>query len=405
MKVLITAGQVYGPLDDNKLLGNRVRGIWACEFAGLLSSRGHEVTLLVPDTFGSFDIINGRISNWRGRGPVITKGYKWEGPGKPIEVIYQKGFDDYMAKCLEMAPEMDAAILAAAVVNWIPAEPFDGKMPTEGYKEGDIIQIPLKLATNVIRKMKKVNPKLTLVGCKMLSGATEKQLLDTAYDKVLIPARCNVVIANDMRLGLKTKWLVYKDRSAQKYDNDFNGFFESLYKVLIDEHWHTASASPASLPMSNSKIEAALKEARETFDRVVNRHRNRFNRPTPTGNRVFGSLAVRVPALGGWLCSPREKGSMFTSKDAVLVLDVDHTARCVWTLSDGKTTPKATLNAPLLIQVGTVHQGDVVLHLHEQLPDLPTVPYGPPGTVRDNNRKILGPAFNIEGHGFVKVIG
>lgn len=42
-----------------------------------------------------------------------------------------------------------------------------------------------------------------------------------------------------------------------------------------------------------------------------------------------------------------------------------------------------------------------MLHLHEQLPGVPTVPYAPPGTVRDNEREIPGPVFNIEGHGFI----
>jgi len=55
MNVLITAGGVYGRLDDNKLVGNRVRGIWACRFAGYLASKGHFVSLLVPDTMPKFE--------------------------------------------------------------------------------------------------------------------------------------------------------------------------------------------------------------------------------------------------------------------------------------------------------------------------------------------------------------
>ena len=42
-----------------------------------------------------------------------------------------------------------------------------------------------------------------------------------------------------------------------------------------------------------------------------------------------------------------------------------------------------------------------ILHLHEQLEGVPTLPYGPPGTDRDNLRDIPAPAFNIEGHGFI----
>jgi len=43
----------------------------------------------------------------------------------------------------------------------------------------------------------------------------------------------------------------------------------------------------------------------------------------------------------------------------------------------------------------------VVLHLHEMLEGVPTVPYAPPGTDRDNWRDLPKGAFNIEGHGFV----
>ena len=62
---------------------------------------------------------------------------------------------------------------------------------------------------------------------------------------------------------------------------------------------------------------------------------------------------------------------------------------------------KATLNAPLLIKVGEKFGADAVLHQHRQLEGVPTVPHAPPGTVRDNDRDVPGPAFNIEGHGFV----
>ncbi len=73
------------------------------------------------------------------------------------------------------------------------------------------------------------------------------------------------------------------------------------------------------------------------------------------------------------------------------------------------------MNAPLLIrfaqhvlkarQHGMMYGGKepVVLHLHEQLPGVPTLPYGPPGTDRDNLRVLPDGvrAFNIQGHGFV----
>lgn len=55
-KILITAGPVYGRLDDNKLVSNRSRGIWAADFAWRLAALDlgtrYEVILLVADVSG-----------------------------------------------------------------------------------------------------------------------------------------------------------------------------------------------------------------------------------------------------------------------------------------------------------------------------------------------------------------
>jgi hypothetical protein len=374
MRVLITAGPVYGRIDDNKIVSNRVRGIWATRFAGYLSAKGHHVTLVLPDTMPSnIDIDLGDYSN-----------------GIPIRIRRHNGFEEYRAICNQEATAHDAAVLAAAVVNWIPAYPIKGKMSTEGYQTGDIINIPFVLAPRVIQDMKAANPNLTLIGCKMLIGSTHEDLISAAYEGVLLPARCNAVVANDVEAGLRTKHLVYKDRSVQTFTNDFKGFFHALLGIITDLHWSTKW-----VPNSDH---AHLDEARATFDQVVNTYRDRF---VPfKGGRVFGAVAVRIKG-GGWLVSPREKGDHFTSRDATIVHSLDFALREVAVVEGN---PRASLNAPLLIGYGVVFAIDEVVHLHEQIPGLATLPHGPPGTDRDNVR-ILGPehrdGFNIEGHGCI----
>ncbi len=382
MKVLITAGQVYGRLDDNKLVGNRIRGIWAMKFAGYLADAGHNVTLLVPDTI-TRAIIQQHIPPQERSGTVtVTK---------------QTGFKDYHLKCVAMAATHDAAIMAAAVVNWIPANPISGKMDTKGYATGDIINIPFVLAPRVIEDMKAGNSKLTLIGCKMLIGSTEEELLAAAYG-VLLKSRCNVVIANDMKLGLKRKLLVYKDRSVHEYDNDFDGFFAALQAVIEDEHFRTVFYDG-----DQGLFPADLWNAKPTFDLLVKQHRGRF---LPVeGGRVFGSLCVTCyihgGAMTGWLVSPREKGGLFTADDATLVRRVDLIKHEV-EVPTGWNKP--TLNAPLLIRFCSQFHHLQALHFHEQVPGLPTLPYAPPGTVRDNQRELpanVKDGFNIEGHGCV----
>lgn len=379
-RVLITGGAIYGNLDSNKTVSNRVRGIWAVKFAEHLMHLGYPVTLLLPDT------------QTRLVGTVV-------GEHANLEVIEHRGYHDYAEMCYTLAPDHDAAVLAGAVVNWIPANPIVGKMETKGYNEGDIINVPFVLAPRVINRMRGINPKLTLIGCKMLIGSTPDELVDAAYH-VSLTAKCNVVVANDMKAGLRTKRLVYPDKTVVSYEDDFPGFFGALKAVIDDDHWHTEEDTHSNFSLLGSVWNT---DARETFDRVVEKYRGRFS---PRGDgKVFGSLLV--PTHKGYLASPREKGTLFTARDAVCVAGIDVDTRMIRV---GKEA-KATTNAPLLIRVAMENavlttQGlrqPIVLHLHEQLPGVPTVPYGPPGTDRDNLRVLPdgARAFNIEGHGFI----
>ena len=377
-RVVITAGPVYGRLDANKIVSNRIRGLWALAFAGYLSARGHQVTLVLPDTMPKDNDLD------LGTYPS----------GVPVKVRRHTGFNSYQAICTELAVEADSMVLAAAVVNWIPAEPSEGKMPTKGFKEGDIINVPFKLAPYVINRMRTDNPKLTLIGCKMLVNASEDELLDAAYG-VLLKAHCNAVIANDMGKGLKRKLIVNKDRSVQEFNDDFEGFYDALTKLVEDEHFSTRFAH---ISVEEDDPGDLCVDARLDFDRIVDRYRDKF---IPVeGGRVFGSVAINTHGAG-WLVSPREKGGMFTSADATLVTKIDWDQHVV-------TVPtcwnKPTLNAPLLIRFLHHFNYLAAVHFHKQVEGLPTLPYAQPGTVRDNCRGIteeMWNGFNIEGHGCV----
>ncbi|MDD5509085.1 MAG: phosphopantothenoylcysteine decarboxylase [Bacteroidales bacterium] len=372
--VLITAGSVYGSLDDNKIVSNRVRGIWALGFASkLLKTGGYHVKLLVPYTMSMEHIL------------------KFLDVAHPnLEILWHNSFENYRERCIEIAPKIDAAIMAAAVVNWIPAEPYKGKMPTAGYKPGDIIQVPFKLAPRVINEMRAVNPKMTLIGCKMLSDSSHEELIHAAMD-VIRNARCHAVIANDLK-DLHDKYVVMPDQSVHTFCSDFWALYEMITELIDDDHYHTEFLTTA-IPVSHDMVLAA----KTRFDSLVTQYRERFS---PAGDdRVFGSLAVRVSG-SLWLVSPREKNAMFTSDDAVYVMYPDDNEPDVIHVFNGG---KATLNAPLLIRAGNHNDADIVIHLHEQLPNVPTLLYAPPGTVRDNNRELPGTkAFNILGHGFIQ---
>jgi hypothetical protein len=404
-RILITAGPVYGRLDDNKIVSNRSRGIWALKFADWLHEETkHKVVVLVPDLME--------------REVKLKLGYH-----DGLEIITHNGYESYRQKCQELAPEVDAAIMAAAVVNWIPEHPFLGKMPTNDVR----MEIPFILAPRVIEDMKRLNPTMTLIGCKLLFSMDYDTLIDAAYH-VVLDARCNAVVANDARIGLKVKYVVHQDKAVTTFEGDFVGLYMHLLDVIEDVHYKTAieKGDPSSI-----FLPALWENATKLFDAIVNENREAFVsrgeapcrcpdwwfpenrrkllRRLPHGNGlahhetcpkasgegfVFGSVAVRLVDTY-FLVSPREKGQLFTSKDAVVVKAVD--GLLVRTLGG-----KATLNAPLLIRhLQKFPQTQGVVHLHEHHDGFPVVPYAPPGTVRDNERPIAGYVYNIEGHGVI----
>ncbi len=112
-----------------------------------------------------------------------------------------------------------------------------------------------------------------------------------------------------------------------------------------------------------------------------------------SSDRVFGAILVRDE--NSYVVSPREKGRMFSSKDATRILSIKDRVIHV------RGPNKATLNAPLLCRVADKYGARAVLHFHHMIPGVPEIPYAPPGTVRDNEREIPGPSFNIKGHGCV----
>jgi hypothetical protein len=157
--------------------------------------------------------------------------------------------------------------------------------------------------------------------------------------------------------------------------------------VIEDRHFHTKivlGSTPSDLEL-------------EIFDKIVDQNRSDFKKPSLGGpERVFGSVAVRGP--DGWaLISPREKGDMFSSLDAVRCRQMG--PMCL------ESTGKASLNAPLLLRMLSDYPTALaVIHLHDELPGVATLPYAPPGTLRDTYRGPLPPAFNIRGHGYVEIL-
>ena len=264
MKILITAGPVHAPLDDNKIISNRARGKWAEAFAFDMAKQGHEVTLLISE---------------------LCKRYLPEGTQNVPKIIEHNGYKDYREHCLRLAPEMDGAVMAAAVTNYIPEYPIPGKMLTTEER----ISIPFIKTPNVINEMRKLNPRLNLIGAKLTIGEPEAVTV-TAAQKVLEASKAHVIVAND-KSNLKRKLLCFPDGAVIPIDfesatNGSKLFTEILHDTLTDTHFRTECPAYSTGHCLN-------KDARIMED-LLSRYRHSFLGEFAGQPKSFGAIAVKT---------------------------------------------------------------------------------------------------------------
>lgn len=369
--ILITGGPVHAHLDAVKIITNNFKGGFMAELATDLSTN-HDVSVVY----------------------LCSKASKAPQGNPNLKVVYHHGFDDYMAKVLEMAPKMDAVILGAAVANLIPYKAIEGKFPSHNYKPGDLVPLIFKIAPRVIDEVKKVAPKTHLFGFKLLDGVDHDELIRAAYG-VLLESKATAVIANDKQ-DLTKKYVVTKERVVHPLDHD--KLADWIWGMLQDCYYQTIAEDPSRSrfePMFFDHSLNLLKEKVKEFEKKGGFY------TTPEGY-VFGTVAQKNMAIAlpsgyrGFWTTGRGKKEL---DSFVQVFRVNHVSRRVYTYHN-----KATLNAPLLDHIFvTLQEVHTIVHAHVlskfKVPKkLPVLDYAPPGTVRDSIRNIQG-SFIIRDHG------
>ncbi len=352
-KILVTGGPVHAHLDAVKILTNRFKGGLMCELVRQLLGYDVEVVYLCAPKVGA----------------------QVPAPHERLTVLTHGGFDDYRRQVLALAPETDGVVLGAAVANLIPANPIVGKFPSHNYQPGDIIPINFKIAPRVIDEVKAAAPKTQLFGCKLLSDVSREELISAAYG-VLLESRAMTVFANDAK-DLQQKFAVTKERGV--HPMNVEGQAAWIWRSLNDVYYSTVFVDgPASTDEAVDKLRATLARYADHF-------------AANEAGLVFGTVAVRCG--NGFVTTGRGKREL---DSIVHVTHVDHEKKLV-KVAGGV---KASLNAPLLSQMFYNPAVDVVVHYHEQVPELTTYEYAPPGTVRDS-RRLNGNSFNIREHGCI----
>jgi phosphopantothenate---cysteine ligase (CTP) len=351
-KILITGGPVHAYLDAVKIITNRFKG-------GLMANLADNLTKKFNVTY------------------LTSKGSVLPYLDVPnLTLLYHDGFTDYQKQVLELAPQHDAVILGAAVANLIPLNPLKGKFPSHNYKVGDIIPINFTIAPRIINMVKSVAPQTHLFGFKLLSNVPHQELVSAAYE-VLLDSHATAVFANDAT-SLMQKFAITKERGVHPMDNE--GISQFVWECINDEYYK-----------SNSRYISFDTDWEVSEFNYYKKVWEGWYPPTPEGY-TFGTIAIRgIRTSSGFLTTGRGKKEL---DDLVYVYDVDHVNRVVYPI--GK---KASLNAPLMDWIFKRNPNvSSIVHMHNEPTSLQTLPYAPPGTVRDTQRNVTK-SFNIKGHG------
>lgn len=169
-KILITAGPTWVAIDNVRVISNNSSGEIGSLIAKAASKQGAKVTLLL--------------------GPVVNRLH-----GKPVKIIRYCFFDELSEKLLKLLKtgRFDAIIHAAAVSDYMPKIKINHKIKS-GRKNLNLKLIP---TPNLINKIKKIAPKIFLVGFK-LETAHDKFKLAKVSNKLFKQAKADLVVANSL---------------------------------------------------------------------------------------------------------------------------------------------------------------------------------------------------------------
>lgn len=313
-KVLISVGPIPAKLDSVKFITNRFKGGLALKTANRLADKGNDVTIIAW-RFSDYDLQT------------------------TLPVICVDDVIDYYKKVLEF--EADAYILAAAVANLMPSNPYEGKFPSHNYEVGEKFNVEFEIAPRVIDEIKKQHPRAALIGYKLYDG-TDEQLI-AAAKTTLFESKANVVFANHPKWAKEKKIVLTQDGAV--FECSFEEHCQLIHK-LVNEEFYSTDERSACIPEVYSADEQFVIDNYPTFEK---------------DGRVYGTFAVKKTFKSNdtmFLTTTRGKKG---GKDAVsLVIDVNHHTKKII------ASQKATLNAPLLAAMLKMNPTfTILLHGHE----------------------------------------
>lgn len=165
-KILISLGGTYEPIDSVRGITNKSSGKMGLELAKEAYIRGADVTLVVAN-------VSVRI-------PSVFK------------CIHVQTTTEMSEAIESLVHDFDIFISTAAVSDFKPIEVKDKKVSSI-----NSIDLTFKPTVKIIRRIKKINPDIFLVGFKAEFNITKEQIINCAK-KQIRDAGTDMVIANDI---------------------------------------------------------------------------------------------------------------------------------------------------------------------------------------------------------------
>ncbi|MDL2246011.1 phosphopantothenoylcysteine synthase [Methanobrevibacter sp. OttesenSCG-928-K11] len=165
-KILISLGGTYEAIDSVRGISNKSSGKMGFELAKEAYIRGADLTLVVANV----DIEISSIFNI-------------------IKVESSKEMNDVI---LDIIPDFDIYISTAAISDFAPINAENSKISSS-----DSISLSFKPTVKIIRKIKKINPDIFLVGFKAEYDISKKEIIYCAKKQIEM-AGTDLVVANDI---------------------------------------------------------------------------------------------------------------------------------------------------------------------------------------------------------------
>jgi phosphopantothenoylcysteine decarboxylase/phosphopantothenate--cysteine ligase len=166
LKILVTAGPTRAPIDEVRHIENRSSGRLGCALAAELDARGAEVALVYGP--GSAEP------------PPGVELRRVETPEQMLDAVLRLG--------AERKPAV--AVFAAAVLDYVPAEPVRGKIPSGGE-----LQLRLRATPKILLEVDRLGLCWIKVGFKLQAGVSDEELLEQGR-ALLERAGCAAVVCN-----------------------------------------------------------------------------------------------------------------------------------------------------------------------------------------------------------------